>query len=95
MKRWNLTIAATAALVAGCVPVPRPVSLPDGSTGYSVRCHRDIGNCMNEAAQVCGGKYQILDRDGDVIGSAVMPAGNGAIVARGIRKTLIVRCGAP
>jgi hypothetical protein len=71
------------------------VALPNGTQGIAVNCPgmaRDIGDCMNEAAKVCGGPYQILTQDGLVAGGAVTPVGNGAVFAQGVKRTLIVRC---
>lgn len=76
-----LTGALAAALSAACVS-ERPVALPNGTQGYAIRCPgaaRDISDCMNEAAKVCGGKYQIVDREGNVVGGAAAPVGNGAV----------------
>ena len=86
--------AAIAALTSGCV-TSRPVALPNGTQGYAIRCPgaaRDIGDCMNEAAKVCGGKYQIVDRDGNVVGGAAVSTGNGAVWVQGVHRTLIVSC---
>ena len=88
---------AAVALLSGCVTA-RPVALPNGTQGYAIRCPgaaRDISDCMNEAARVCGGKYQILDREGNVVGGAAVPAGNGAVWVQGIHRTLIVSCQSP
>jgi hypothetical protein len=87
---------AAAASLCGCV-TERPVALPNGTQGYAINCPgaaRDIADCMNEAAKVCGGKYQILDRDGNVVGGAAFATGNGAVWAQGVHRTLIVSCGA-
>lgn len=89
--------AAVACVLADCV-TERPVALPNGTQGYAIRCPgaaRDISDCMNEAAKICAGKYQILDRDGNVVGGAAMPAGNGAVWVQGVHRTLIVSCGSP
>jgi hypothetical protein len=48
---------------------------------------------MAEAAKICGGKYQIVDRDGNVVGGAAFAAGNTAVWAQGVHRTLIVSCG--
>ncbi len=88
-------LVALLALISGCVSA-RPVALPNGTQGYAIRCPgaaRDISDCMNEAAKVCGGKYQILDRDGNVVGGAAVGTGNGAVWVQGIHRTLIVSCG--
>src|SRR5580658_4503531 len=88
---------ALVALISGCV-TERPVALPNGTQGYAIRCPgaaRDISDCMNEAAKVCGGKYQILDREGNVVGGAAVASGNGAVFVSAIKRTMIVKCGAP
>ena len=83
-------------LLAGCV-TERPVALPNGTQGWAIRCPgaaRDISDCMNEAARICGGKYQILDRDGAAVGGAAIASGNSAVFMNGIHRTLIVSCAA-
>ena len=90
-----VSLAALLVLLSGCVTA-RLVALPNGTQGYAIRCPgaaRDISDCMNEAAKVCGGKYQILDRDGNVVGGAAVATGNGAVWVQGVRRTLIVSCG--
>jgi hypothetical protein len=85
---------AVVVLGSGCV-TSKPVALPNGTQGYAIRCPgaaRDISDCMNEAAKVCGGKYQILDRDGNVVGGAAFATGNSAVWVQGIHRTLIVSC---
>jgi hypothetical protein len=89
-----LAILAATAGISGCVTA-RPVSLPNGTQGYAIRCPgaaRDIGDCMNKAAETCGGKYQILDRDGNVSGGVATAVGNSAVFVQGVHRTLIVSC---
>jgi hypothetical protein len=89
-------LLAVTALLLSCV-TEHSVALPNGTQGYAIRCPgtaRDIGDCMNEAANICDGKYQILDRDGNVVGGAAAPVGNGAVWVQGVHRTLIVSCGA-
>jgi hypothetical protein len=97
MTRTTAALLASLA-VAGCV-TSRPVALPNGTQGLAVNCPgaaRDIADCMNEAAKVCGGKYQILDREGNVVGGAAIATGNNsAVFVNGIKRTMIVKCGAP
>jgi hypothetical protein len=84
----------SAGAISACVTA-RPVALPNGTQGYAIQCPgaaRDISDCMNKAAQVCGGKYNILDRDGNVVGGAATAWGNSAIFVQGIHRTLIVSC---
>lgn len=90
------SILVMAAILSGCV-TEHPVTLPNGQSGYSINCpgtSHDIGDCMNEAARICGGKYEILDRDSESAGGAVAPAGQSAVFMNGIHRTMIVRCGA-
>lgn len=99
MNHMTRTVAALLAVlsIAGCV-TSRPVALPNGTQGVAINCPgaaRDIADCMNEAAKVCGGKYQILDREGNVVGGAAVASGNGAVFVSGIKRTMIVKCGAP
>jgi hypothetical protein len=85
---------AIAVLISGCV-TSRPVALPNGTQGYAIRCPgaaRDIADCMNKAAEVCGGKYQVIDRDALVAGGVVTSVGNGAVYAQAVHRTLIVSC---
>ena len=94
MRRLLLPLLLTSVL-AGCV-TSRPVALPDGRQGFAIKCPgaaRDIGDCMNEAARVCGGKYQVITRDGLVAGGVVAPVGNSAVFVQGVHRTLIVSCG--
>ena len=91
----RLLLLFPVVALAGCV-TSRPVSLPDGGRGFAINCPgvaRDIADCMNEAAKVCGGKYQVVTRDGLVAGGVVTPVGNGAVFAQGVHRTLIVSCG--
>jgi hypothetical protein len=79
--------------LSGCITA-RPVALPDGRQGFAIKClgaARDIGDCMNEAAKVCGGKYQVVTQDG-VAGGALHRSAMGAFV-QGIHRTLLVGCG--
>lgn len=91
-------VVLAALLTAGCV-TSRPVSLPNGVQGLAINCPgaiRDIGDCMNRAAEECGGPYSILTRDGEVVssvGSSVDTGyGSGIAFTRGIKRTLIVQC---
>lgn len=92
----RILICAAILTMGGCV-TSRPVALPNGTQGLAIRCPgaaRDISDCMNKAAEVCGGAYQMLDRDGGVVGGSAVRVGNGAMFVSGVHRTLIVRCGA-
>lgn len=95
-----MSMLAVASVVALCACVPahvgaRPVALPNGTQGYAIHCNgvrHDISDCMNTAAEVCGGAYQVIDRDGNATGAVGAPLGNGAVFVRGVHRTLIVSC---
>lgn len=94
MLHGRVLLAFAVVAFSGCV-TSRHVALPNGTQGYAIKCPgaaRDISDCMNEAARVCGGKYQILDRDGNMAGGVVAPVGNGAVFVQGVRRTLIISC---
>jgi hypothetical protein len=87
-----LALAVSAASLAGCATA-RPVALPNRTQGYANRCPgaaRDIADCMNKAAEVCGGEYEILDREGNVVGGAAIASGSSAVFVQGIHRTMIV-----
>lgn len=95
MRYWVLGVMLG---LTGCVLKvgEKPVTLPDGTQGYSIRCNgaaRDISDCMNEAARICGGKYQIIKGETADVGGAAMPMGKGAVFVRGLHRTMIVSCG--
>jgi hypothetical protein len=50
---------------------------------------------MNEAAKVCGGKYEIIDRASETTGAVAVPIGNAAVAVRGVHRAMIVRCATP
>ena len=95
MSRY-LAVCVVLAL-AGCVRVSE-TRLPDGGTGYTLRC-RDASNCMNKAAELCNGPYQILGggtSNGFVGGGNVVPVGNTMVMstyAMPVKRTsMLVAC---
>lgn len=81
---FRLTVLIALALMAeGCVTI-KPVALPNGKLGYSLSGCGDLAKCMNEAATLCGGPYE-------VIGSQ-----NHSVVANGYGGSsteIVVACG--
>lgn len=77
-------------LLGGCV-TSKPVSLPNGNQGLAINCSGrfDLSDCMNKAAQVCGGPYQVID--GNSEGSGAVTVGNTFVQAH--KRMLIVSCG--
>ena len=52
-------------VITGCVTAT-PIILPDGSTGYEIKCPgtaRSMGDCMNKAREACGGNYKVVDKE--------------------------------
>lgn len=90
-----LAVSATAATLSGCVTA-RPVALPDGSQGFSIRCDgaaRDVSSCMNKAAEVCGGPYKVVAGSNELNGGVIAPVGNGSVFVAGRHRNVIVACG--
>jgi hypothetical protein len=88
------TVCALVLTLSGCV-TSRPVMLSNGTQGFAINCPgaaRDIGECMNKAAKACGGEYQMVDRDGSLVGSAIPPA-NNVFYMGAVHRTLIIKCG--
>lgn len=95
MKQLVAVLSAAVAL-GGCV-TSRPVALPNGIQGLAISCpgtSRDIADCMNRAGKECGGPYRILTRDGEAVTGAAIPIGQNVFFASGVKRTLIVQCGA-
>lgn len=55
--------AMGVVLLAGCTTVTR-VPLPDGRLGYVIDDCSKMADCYIKAAEVCGGKYELIDRNG-------------------------------
>lgn len=77
-------------VVASCASgPPKGFPLPDGRTGYNAVCDgsaNSIASCYRRAAEVCGGKYEIVGKDG----SASVVAVNGVaspLIKRSIQFT--------
>jgi hypothetical protein len=88
------TICALVLTLSACV-TSRPVMLSNGTQGFAINCPgdaHDIAQCTNKAAQACGGAYQMVDRDGSVVGRAIPPANNVFYMAA-VHRTLIIQCG--
>lgn len=86
-------ICALVLTLSACV-TSRPVMLSNGTRGFAINCPgdaRDIAECTNKAAQACGGAYQMVDREGSVVGSAIPPANNVFYMAA-VHRTLIIKC---
>jgi len=87
----KIAVVAAALLIYGC-SAPKLVSLPNGQTGYAVVCsgtRSSQADCMNKAAEVCGGPYTIVSQNESAVGGvAVTPTVYGVA----IRRNMVVSC---
>lgn len=56
--RREVLLLGIALTLGGCVTV-KPVQLPSGKAGHAITCDT-AARCMNEAAKLCGGPYQVI-----------------------------------
>lgn len=88
-------VLVAAAMGAGCGGISsKMVTLPSGEYGYSIKCdkkHNDWGDCYTKAAEVCGGKYEILEKNSNDQSVLLFNAGNpfGTTIPR---RSIIIRC---
>lgn len=81
-------------LLAACV-TQKPVSLPNGSQGYAIDCSRGnkgISACMNRAAELCGGRYEIVMQESGSNGGVANTFGNSSVITNAVTRTLVVQC---
>jgi hypothetical protein len=81
MLRKVLGLGVALAL-GGCVTV-KPVALPSGKSGHLITCS-ESAQCMNKAAEICGGPYEIIQTQSTVAGA------NGYV---GTQLEMAVSCG--
>lgn len=81
----------TAVALSGCASA-KLVPLPDGSTGYVVKNCDDMAECYKKAAEVCGGKYELMDKSGTSVG-VVSGAGGYVSGATVPQYTITIKCG--
>lgn len=90
-----ITMGLLACVMSGCVTF-KPVSLPSGRQGFAIDCsggEHNISDCMNKAAEVCHGPYQMLNQDGSIAAAGIVPVGRGGMIVAMQRRVLIVDCG--
>jgi hypothetical protein len=86
-------ICALVLTLSACA-TSRPVKLADGTKGFAINCSgatRDIAECTHKASETCAGAYQMVDRNGSVVGSSIPPA-NNVYYMGAVHRTLIIRC---
>jgi hypothetical protein len=89
--------AIVAALgVSACGAESQPVRGPDGEPGwYSVSCRRDMGNCEEEAGNLCPRGYVTAsesERDHPVVYSTYNAYGGSTYVGHKFRGHLLIKC---
>jgi hypothetical protein len=80
-------IILTLAILLTACTVAREASLPDGTKGFVISKCKDLSYCYNRAAELCGGKYEVLNQNTKSEG--VLGNGYGALETR---QEITVRC---
>lgn len=84
-------VIGSALLAASCANgPPKGFPLPDGRTGYTAFCNgrgSSMAECYRQAANFCGGKYEIVETDQS---SSVV--GVDGIVAPAVERNLRFVC---
>lgn len=69
---WKkVVLLICCALPLGACGGARQALLPDGSEGYSINCNGmdgDWADCYNQAADKCGGKYEVVSTNTSAVG---------------------------
>jgi hypothetical protein len=97
-KEWSTVSSAALCMAAsmtlsGCV-TSRPVALPNGSEGLAIDCSRadNIADCMNYAAEKCGGPYRVFGQENRKVPHA-SGSGDTVSITNSVDRVLIVQCG--
>lgn len=90
-----LSVVALSVTLGGCV-TSRPVALPNGSEGLAIDCSRakNIADCMNYAAETCGGPYRIFGHENRSVPVTSSTPEGSVSVTNSVDRVLIVQCGA-
>lgn len=101
-------LGAALPLLAACVS-SKPLTLPDGSQGFAVKCDghfHDMADCMAEAGRMCPTGYDVLDgatestpfamSNGYASGNAYgAHAGSTSYAGTMVFRNMMVRCHGP
>lgn len=90
-------LAAVAAIVSGCTTA-KPMFLPDGRQGFSIRCDGaglSWENCFSKASEICQARgYDVFSQNGD--SSTIVTATPTLVTAAPVtRRILLIGCRAP
>ena len=92
MKNLKIAAAVACLLTGGCASVNSTVQLPNGDVGLAISCPgTQEYSCMNKAAEVCGGAYEILSSGGYQVSSAVWGRGRYTGFSAPVAQ-IMVRC---
>ena len=86
-------IVILLGLTAGCVHYSSTV-MPDGKVGYEISCNGNflsMSDCMNKAAALCGGTYQIVGAGGQTSYYAQWNQNGGQVVPI-VSRNMMVEC---
>src|SRR6185369_10729905 len=67
-------LSAITALLAGCATA-KPVPLPNGQQGFAIEDCDSMAECYKKAAEVCGGKYEIVGQESGSVGTVTTTGG--------------------
>ncbi len=89
-------LALCCAILGGCTLgiSSRPVTLPDMSQGFEVRCDKsrnDWGDCYNKAAEVCPNGYETINSNQAQSG-AMIGTGYGLYGGISPKRSMIIKC---
>ena len=90
-----LASLALSMTVAGCI-TSRPVALPNGTQGLAIDCSQggnNIADCMNYAAETCGGPYRIFGQEDRSKPVATTASSGTVLITNSVSRVLIVQCG--
>jgi hypothetical protein len=94
--RAVLLLALSSAIVACEGAESRPVNGPDGEGGwYTITCRHDMGNCEEEAGNLCPHGYVTADADESehpVAFSTYNQSGGTTYVGHKFRGHMLVKC---
>lgn len=76
--------------LAGCVTTEQ-VPLPNGETGWYIGDCDGPPTCYKKAAELCAGKYEIVNQSQDVVG---VPMNSGGTIV-GTSHGMTIKCVSP
>ncbi len=80
-------LLAIPLLFASCGSSSYAVQGPDGTEHQAVSCRRSIENCWEQAAALCPGGYDVVDKDSDF---GVVPTANGPVGTQ--KHSMMIKC---